>query len=180
MSKLFYVMGASGAGKDTLMNYARNAVQSTEKIVFAHRYITRSPFSGNENHISLTEQEFKTRLKQGLFSLHWGSHNNLYGIGIEIDLWMDKGFNVVINGSREYLPTAQKIYPNIIPILIAVSPDVLEERLLLRGRESQEEISKRIQRTQDLNVTIENCQQIQNDSSVEDAGGKLLEIISAA
>ncbi len=52
--RLFYVVGASGAGKDSLIEYARNALGSRDAVVFAHRYITRPPTARGENHVALS------------------------------------------------------------------------------------------------------------------------------
>ncbi|MBV8262011.1 MAG: phosphonate metabolism protein/1,5-bisphosphokinase (PRPP-forming) PhnN, partial [Paraburkholderia sp.] len=100
---LIYVMGPSGAGKDTLLRYARGRL-ARESVVFAHRYITRedSGGGGGENHIALTEAEFETRSQRGLFALQWRSHALRYGVGVEIDQWMALGCTVVVNGSRAY------------------------------------------------------------------------------
>lgn len=178
MSKLFYVIGASGAGKDTLMNYARTRINGSENVVFAHRYITRPPFFGNENHVSLTNEEFALRSRAGMFALSWGSHDKYYGIGQEINSWLNKGFNVVVNGSREYLPVAQRLYPDLIVILITTNPEIIASRLAVRGREDAEEIAKRIARTAELNTDFENCIEIQNNGVVELAGNELVNLIS--
>lgn len=170
MSKLFYVIGASGSGKDTLINYARNAAHLSDKVIFAHRYITRPAFSGNENHISLSKKEFESRLNANLFALHWESHGNYYGIGIEINYWMENGFNVVMNGSREYLSVAIKKYPELIVISIEASPSVISARLAARGRENNDEIISRIERTGKIKVDLKNAIKIQNDDTVEEAG----------
>ena len=45
--RLVYVMGPSGAGKDSLLSFARSAL-ADEPVVFAHRYITR-PAGQGEN-----------------------------------------------------------------------------------------------------------------------------------
>ena len=177
MSKLFYVIGASGAGKDTLINYARTKINGAEPVIFAHRYITRPPFTGNENHISLSHEEFQLRIKSGLFALYWESHGNFYGIGHEINGWMENGFNVVINGSRQYLPVAQEIYPDMKVILIEASPEVINQRLSDRGRENAGEIQKRIARTAEISADLGNCIKIQNDSAIEDAGDALVNVI---
>jgi ribose 1,5-bisphosphokinase len=177
MSKLFYVIGASGAGKDTLMNYARTKVNGREPVLFAHRYITREPGAGNENHVHLTVEEFKLRTEAGFFALYWDSHDKHYGIGCEIDNWLSKGFNVVVNGSRQYLPVARQLYPGLIVILICASPEVIGRRLDRRGRESAEEIAKRIKRTDEINCDLSNCIHILNDNSVESAGDELVNII---
>jgi ribose 1,5-bisphosphokinase len=61
VARLYYVVGASGAGKDSLMQYARSALAGKGAIVFAHRYITRAAQSEGENHIALTKGEFLQR-----------------------------------------------------------------------------------------------------------------------
>jgi len=178
MSKLFYVIGASGAGKDTLMNYARETISGSEKTIFAHRYITRPPFTGNENHVHLSTAEFGLRIENNLFALYWQSHAQFYGIGTEINTWLKQGFNVVVNGSRQYLPIARQLYPNLVVILIEVSPEVIALRLASRGRENAADIEKRIARTAEISTGIENCIKIQNDGAIENAGDELINVIS--
>jgi ribose 1,5-bisphosphokinase len=178
MGKLYYIIGASGAGKDTLINYARTQIDGNENVIFAHRYITRPPFTGSENHISLSKEEFQQRVKANLFALHWASHGNFYGIGREINTWIESGFNVVVNGSREYLPVARQRYPGMEVVLITASEEVINQRLVNRGREDAGEIKKRIARTSEINTDLENCIKIQNDSTVEDAGDILINTIS--
>jgi len=179
MGKLFYVIGASGSGKDTLMNYARNSMRLSGKVIFAHRYITRPAFSGNENHVALSKKEFESRLTANLFALHWESHDNYYGIGIEINCWMEMGLNVVMNGSREYLPMARDKYPELIAISIEASPSVISARLAARGREDGLEIRNRMERNEKLKIDFNNVVKIQNDGAVEDAGEILVKIISS-
>ncbi len=176
MSKLFYVIGASGAGKDTLINYARTRINGSENLIFAHRYITREP-SGNENHIALSHEEFKQRIDANFFALYWESHGNFYGVGSEINYWMQSGFNVVVNGSRQYLPTAREIYPDINVILISASPEVISQRLAERGREDAAEIEKRIARTAEISADLAGCTHIQNNTTIEEAGNELINLI---
>ncbi|MDG4868581.1 phosphonate metabolism protein/1,5-bisphosphokinase (PRPP-forming) PhnN [Guyparkeria sp. 1SP6A2] len=143
--KLFYVIGPSGAGKDTLLCNAREQLAGSDGIVFAHRYITRPVEVAGENHIALSEDEFESRQHQGLFVMHWDSHGLRYGLGVEIDLWLEKGLRVVINGSRAYLPEAARRYPEALhPVQVRVDPSVLRRRLEARGRESATEINERL------------------------------------
>src|SRR5690349_12136372 len=67
---LVYVMGPSGAGKDTLLRYAREQLAS-EPVAFAHRYITRPATAGDENHVALSVPEFRARKQHGLFAMDW-------------------------------------------------------------------------------------------------------------
>ncbi len=178
MNKLFYVIGASGAGKDTLMNYARVKINGEKPVIFAHRYITRPTDGGNENHVHLTPEEFIPRANAGFFALHWESHGRYYGIGTEINNWLAKGFNVVVNGSRQYLPVAQQLYPEMIVVLIEASPAVIAQRLAGRGRETADEIEARIRRTDEINCDLSNCIKIQNNDVIGAAGDELANVIS--
>jgi ribose 1,5-bisphosphokinase len=146
MAELFYVIGPSGAGKDSVLSYARRRLGGDTAVAFAHRYITRPPDHGGENHVALSGQEFACRLGKGLFAMHWRSHGLCYGIGIEIDQWLAQGVDVVVNGSRGYLDEARAKYPRLRPLLITAPFPVLCERLAQRGREKSTEITKRLER----------------------------------
>ena len=176
MSQLFYVIGASGAGKDSLMNYCRDKINGTLPIVFAHRYITRPAGTGNENHISLTVEEFQLRLKHGSFALHWESHGLHYGIGTEINSWLQEGLTVIINGSREYLSTATERFPTLKPVLITADHALLQERLNSRGREDDDSIAKRIARNQQFNLDDSGIIRIQNNGSLQEAADELMNV----
>jgi len=143
---LYYVIGASGAGKDSVMQFARDRLNGANNVIFAHRYITRSAKSGSENHVALSPEEFLERLGSGCFALKWESHGNHYGIGIEIDFWMNQGLRVVVNGSRAYMTDARRRYPDLTAVLIDVSTEILEKRLRARGRETDAQIKKRLER----------------------------------
>jgi ribose 1,5-bisphosphokinase len=180
MSKLYYIIGASGAGKDSLIAHCRNQINGSLPIIFTHRYITRPANAGGENHVSISDEEFKLRLQQGLFALNWESHDLYYGIGIEIDLWLEKGFSVVVNGSREYLSIATAKYPEIQPILIEADAELIKARLNNRGREDDKSIAERIARNEQLNLAGTDVIRIQNNGSVDEAANNLLNALAPA
>jgi ribose 1,5-bisphosphokinase len=119
---LIYLIGPSGSGKDTLINLVRQQLGQECDVCFAHRYISRPASAGGENHVALTEGEFLARQRAGLFAMSWASHGCHYGIGIEINQWLAKGLTVVLNGSRGYLDSALKDYPELRPVLVDVAP----------------------------------------------------------
>lgn len=174
--RLIYVMGPSGAGKDSLLGFARSQI-ATHDVVFAHRYITR-PDGGGENHIALTEAEFEARSRIGLFALHWRSHALRYGIGIEIDQWLALGCTVVVNGSRAYVGHALKRYPQMTLVHIDASPHVLAARLLARARETREQVEARLARRAPFDVppgaTLAN---IDNSGRLDEAGRAFVEVV---
>ena len=45
-ARLFYLVGASGSGKDSLLGYARGKLAGAPDVLFAHRYITRPADAG--------------------------------------------------------------------------------------------------------------------------------------
>ena len=63
MGTLFYVVGASGAGKDSLLAYARAALGGGTPVFFAHRYITRPAEAGGENHVALSKAAMASAAK---------------------------------------------------------------------------------------------------------------------
>jgi len=178
-NRLIYLMGASGSGKDSLMQYARDRLAAEAMVQFTHRYITRPVQAGGENHVALSEAEFQSRLQGGLFAMHWFSHGWQYGIGIEIHQWLAKGFTVVVNGSRDYLSTAASRYPELLPVQIEVAPDTLFERLKQRGRESIDDIRARISRHQMLSTRNFGCVSIANNNELSVAGNALVELIKS-
>ncbi|MFU8838444.1 MAG: phosphonate metabolism protein/1,5-bisphosphokinase (PRPP-forming) PhnN [Thiohalomonadaceae bacterium] len=175
---LIYVVGASGCGKDSLMAHARQHLASEPGVCFAHRYITRPADAGGENHVALSEAEFSARLAGRLFALHWHSHGLRYGVGTEINQWLAKGISVVLNGSRAYLQEARQRYPELLPVVIDVSPEVLRQRLLARGREDTEEVERRLARHARLRKgTPSGALVIHNDGPIEQGGEALVALI---
>lgn len=180
---LFYLMGPSGVGKDTVLHMLRTRLEK-HPVIVAHRYITRPPSATGENHVALSHKEFHRFLLANSFALHWHSHNTNYGIGIEINNWLTQGLSVVINGSRAYLPQAREIYPELQPVLITAPEKVIAERLYKRNRESEAEIIERLQQNTRLHSTCttsslqgKETAVIINDTTVEAAVDKLEAII---
>ncbi|CAG9197517.1 ribose 1,5-bisphosphate phosphokinase [Paraburkholderia sabiae] len=174
--RLIYVVGPSGAGKDSLLHFAREHVAGTS-VVFAHRYITRET-GHNENHIALTREEFTARSAQGLFALEWSSHELHYGIGIEIDAWLERGCTVVVNGSRAYLARALKRYQHLEVVHIHAAPHILAQRLSTRGRETAEQVAARLARQAPFTLPDgAHLTHIDNSGSLEEAGLAFVDVL---
>lgn len=144
----------------------------------AHRYITRPVRLDDENHIELSETDFHRRLESGLFLFNWQSNGFQYAIGREVKKWLKSGNNVIVNGSRRYLEQAREVYPALIPVWITVSETVLRERLIKRGRETEEEIEQRILKNREMeSLKMSDCVFINNDQSIEDTVSQIIALI---
>ena len=176
---MIVVVGPSGVGKDSLIAYARKRLAESERIVFAHRYITRPSTSGGENHIELNAGEFAQRGRLGLFAMTWDSHGYRYGVGIEIDGWLAKGLRVVVNGSRDYVSAVRERYPDIAIVWVSADPANVEARLRDRGRESRAEVEARLKRNSRLGVhPPAGVLTIDNDGTLEEGGERLVALLT--
>lgn len=176
-TRLIYLMGPSGSGKDTMLRLLRAELRGDEPVLVAHRYITRDS-GGTEDALRLTEDEFGRRAALGCFALRWTSHGLQYGIGIEIDAWLSCGAAVIVNGSRAHLEEAHSRYPALTVVEVTVDPALLARRLAGRGRESTEQIALRLARATQAFPVPRQCRLLRvcNDAAPETAAAVLLDI----
>lgn len=176
--RLFYLMGASGAGKDSLMAYARERLEGRNRIHFARRHITRATVAGGEDHVAVSAAEFEQCLREGRFAMHWDSHGLRYGLGRELEAWLAAGHDVVVNGSRAYLPEARRLFPELVGILIEASEAVRRRRLRSRAREDAATVERRIARGAELRrQQLEPVRVIVNEGPLEEAGEQLVALL---
>ncbi|RDS78906.1 phosphonate metabolism protein/1,5-bisphosphokinase (PRPP-forming) PhnN [Dyella monticola] len=172
---LYYVMGPSGVGKDSVLAWVREH-GVPHGVLCAHRYITRPAHAGGENHVALSEAEFHSREQRGLFALTWAAHGLHYGIGNEVAHWLVRGADVLVNGSRTAFALACERFPDVRPVLITASAQTIANRLAIRGRESEAEIAARIARLNAYPMPHDSIV-IHNDGCLAEAGSSLLQAI---
>jgi len=178
---LFYVMGPSGSGKDTLIRFARERLDGRGRFAFGHRYITRPPELDGENHVALSGPEFEARQRAGFFALSWRAHGCRYGVGIEMDAWLAAGWTVIVNGSRAYFPEARRRYPDARALLLLAPRDRLQARLTHRGRESEKQIGERLARHDASEaLPLDGVVPLRNDDSLQECGERFVEQILRA
>jgi len=175
---LVYVMGPSGAGKDSVLNRARELLPAEAPVVFAHRYITRPAAIDGENHVALSPTEFALRRAHGLFAFHWHAHGNDYGIGCEVHDWRKAGLTVVVSGSREHFLTSGGIDANTCPVLITASAGRLAERLASRSREDPRAVHARLSRGEAYAVSDPALVTIVNDGALDVAANAFVNLLA--
>ncbi|RYE08600.1 MAG: phosphonate metabolism protein/1,5-bisphosphokinase (PRPP-forming) PhnN [Hyphomicrobiales bacterium] len=146
---LVLVVGPSGAGKDTLINAAKAALQDDRRFVFPRRVVTREAVAALEDHESVTAEEFALREQHGAYALSWEAHGLRYGLPASIAGDIAAKRVVVMNGSRRMIPLALERFPGTRVVLVEATPEVRAARLGGRGRESAEEIEARLRREVD-------------------------------
>jgi len=175
---LFLVVGPSGAGKDTLLDAARAHFTGNPNVIFPRRYITRPCDAGGEDHIATSEDEFNTLKKQGLFAFHWGAHDLHYGIPLQINGALESGINVVVNVSRGAIEFVRENYDNVSVISIVVDQAILAERLKARGRENENDISRRLDRAKSFSVSGNDVITIDNSGLMHPAVKQFISVVS--
>jgi phosphonate metabolism protein PhnN/1,5-bisphosphokinase (PRPP-forming) len=174
--RLFYMVGPSGVGKDSLLQWLQQRVPAEAGVVFAQRTITRASHS-SESYEATDVATFWQQAAAGHFSMIWQANDLCYGVrrGIEADLKV--GRDVVINGSREYLPQLRLSFPEARIVWIEADVETIKERLESRRRESGPALLQRIDRAARFAAPLErDIIRLDNSGPLEVAGEKLLEL----
>jgi ribose 1,5-bisphosphokinase len=165
---LVLVVGPSGGGKDTLLGVARAALVGDSRFRFVRRVITRPAEAGGEDHEAVSEEAFGMRS----FALQWQAHGLNYGIPIDITDDLSRGKVVVANVSRDVIAHAACLYPTSV-IEVTAPPAILAQRLAARGRETADDVSKRLSRAVAIPNGVPICT-ILNDGPVAEAADQFI------
>lgn len=176
--RLFYFVGPSGAGKDALLQWVQARAPDRDNLLFARRTITRAQHQ-DDAHEGVDHSAFWRLAAAGQFSMIWEVNGVCYGVRRGIEAELKAGRDVIVNGSREYVPKLQQIFPQAQVIWLEADEAVLQERLISRGRESGPALLRRISRASQF-APPENRQVIRIDNSgqLETAGLQILEILA--
>ena len=178
--RLVLVVGPSGAGKDSLIDYCRERLSGSERVVFPRRVVTREDAGGTEDHDTVSEDDFHRMVSEGAFVLHWRAHGLGYGIPASIAADRAAGRTIVVNVSRSVIDEARRRYPPVLVVSVTAPVDVLADRLSRRGRESPERIRARLERSGNYVVEGEDVLVLDNSGPIEQAGETLLAVLVAS
>jgi ribose 1,5-bisphosphokinase len=108
----------------------------------------------------------------------WRANGLHYGIRHTELAPMAKGYWVLVNGSRAYVPTLRRDWPGASVLHIQAPQDVVRNRLLARGREKGEDLEARIRRSQEFGATRSPGDlELVNAGSLEVSGYELLALL---
>ena len=166
---LFLVVGPSGVGKDSLIDGARRFLEEDVSFWFPKRYITRAADAGGEMHQAVTSEEFQRLSREGAFMLSWSAHGHDYGIPIAVKEALTCGRSVVVNVSREVIDEARRRWSLVRVMQITAPREALRERLIARGRESMDEIERRLDRMDAYQIAGNDVREVTNVDRLERA-----------
>ena len=160
----FFVVGPSGAGKDSLIDGAREVLSD---FVFARRVVTRPHGSPGEDHEALNETEFVRLDCQGEFLITWSAHGLRYGLRRDLLDALSRGHHVIANGSRAMIDVLSTRVPRLVVIEVNAPASVLAARILARGRETHDEVVKRVTRQVEPTSADVEVLKVMNDTTLK-------------
>lgn len=145
--RLLVIVGASGAGKDSVLKVWLASLPREIRPHHARRSITRSAGDASEDHETLDEPGFHAARAAGAFAFAWQAHGLHYGVRWSELAALARGRWVVMNGSRGHLRELRAAAP-CARVVEIVAPEALRrERLAERGREAMPHVQRRLART---------------------------------
>jgi len=142
----FIISGPSGAGKTTLYKRALSEIPGARHSI---SYTTRPPrpgdIAGLDYHF-VTEDVFKTMVKENKFIEHARIHGNRYGTArSDLEALLAGGSHVILEIDVQGAASMKKALASGVYIFIAPpSIEACEERLSSRGKDSDEVIKRRV------------------------------------
>ncbi|HUH48312.1 MAG TPA: phosphonate metabolism protein/1,5-bisphosphokinase (PRPP-forming) PhnN [Mycoplana sp.] len=173
------VVGPSGAGKDSVMDFAARHFAGNDRVVFARRVITRPADAGSEAHIGVDEATFSRLKQERAFCVSWQAHGLSYGIKTEILEAVGQGAVVIVNGSRQALPDFVAAFPRLKIVTITAHAEVRAERLAKRGREGAGAIAARLDRQPRVAAADLDTVTIDNSGPLDVAGDALVHLLQS-
>jgi ribose 1,5-bisphosphokinase len=166
--RLIYVIGPSGAGKDSVLHGLHKTWVDWFPAHWARRTITRAAQPGGEMNECVSGETFDALRQSGAFAMDWQANGLCYGIRHTELSPLSIGHCVFVNGSRAYLPQVLKHWPHATVVQITAPSEVLLQRLRARNRESVQAISDRLARGVDVELPADAIR-IVNDGPIAES-----------
>ncbi len=143
---LLVISGPSGSGKGTI---CKKLLNRNQNINFSISATTRKPRKGEAegiNYFFVSENEFEDMMKNQEFLEYANVHGNFYGTPKkQVFEKLNQGENIILEIDVQGALQVKKIYPEgVFIFILPPSLEELENRIVKRGTESEEDINKRL------------------------------------
>ncbi|HKO56299.1 MAG TPA: guanylate kinase [Thermoanaerobaculia bacterium] len=155
---LFIVSGPSGAGKTTLIGRVREQLEAIGiKLYFSVSHTTRAPRAGEVDGVNyhyVPDETFRQMVERGEF-LEWAHvHAHRYGTSkAEVKWRLEAGQDVILDidyqGARQIAGDPELKARSLSVFIFPPSLEELEQRLRVRGLNSEAEIEIRLRKAID-------------------------------
>lgn len=177
---LVFIVGPSGSGKDSLINFARRQLPDELDVRFARRVITRPMTAGAEQHLAVSPFQFDLLRDEGEFVMSWSAHGEHFGIDREICEWLDAGATVIVAGSRHHLAQALEQFPDMTVVHVKASEEIRRARLNSCLRTDSKTVEARLQRGVDWSMPNGvKAVDLVNEGDLPTVGRQLVELIKS-
>jgi len=179
--RLFVISSPSGGGKTTVI---KELIKRSSDLYYSVSATTRSPRKGERDGIDyffLGEETFFQKIEQEAF-VEWAKvHGEYYGtLWSQIERCLKEGKRVLLDMDVQGGLNLKKTRSDAVLIfLLPPSMELLEKRLLERGTESHEDLTKRLRTARkEMKIADEYDFQVINDK-LEDTVEELRAIIQS-
>lgn len=184
--KLFIISAPTGVGKTTLVKEALKRIKETISIKRVVTYTLRTPRKGEVDNVHynfISTKEFNQKLHDEFFLETSTYHKQNYGSPMSLLDDLEDGKNLILIVDRNGARAALGAVRNAVTIFVsAPSLEIIKQRLVSRGTETQAKISQRLAiAKEDMELETKQplyCYHIVNDV-FENAVEELIHIITS-
>lgn len=179
--KLFVISGPSGAGKSTVIT---RLLKQLNNVYFSVSATTREPRRGERDGVDyhfIKKEDFEQLIKEDQLLEYAEFVGNYYGTpAMPVDEKLNAGYDVILDIETKGAEQVMSKRPDAISIFIFPgSFEILEQRLRLRGTDSEEKILGRLAQAKVECKKAEMYDYIIINDRVETACDEVVSIITA-
>lgn len=166
MKKLIIIVGASGAGKDSLLKAAKDHFRDHPNIHFVRRYITRKPGEFEDN-FYVDDVAFEILKDHGFFFSYWYAHELKYGVPKQAVESLKEDETMIVSISRTKIRDFEERFSgHVTTVNVTADEAIIKQRLERRKREDSMQIHTRLQRMS-IPVTAKTLINFENNAELE-------------